>query len=335
MTLPALVLPASVTNSAIIACVDIGDRAREIALAAVTYAQWLQRQLIFFHAIEFDRPHAHMHDPLDWQLRRGSAEQRLFSLAKTFPGLKQSPFVMVEEGDWPSMLSDRMLASPDTIIVIGRSRRGSTGQLVTRLLAVGARKILIIPPYYQGSKEGPLRIAIPIDGSSFAEAALANAVTIARSRPAELLLAHIMPMPGIELFGPPASRDLELRMLIDKRNEVVACSFLEATLRRLRALGLSARSRCEKGDARTCLGDLLAEEEPDLVMISARGQGLKTCADISVGSTASYLVDHLDVPVMLIRGMELAGKQGEPLAIPYRRSGIERRSSNIPTVVAG
>src|SRR5690606_29477245 len=153
----------------------------------------------------------------------------------------------------------------------------------------------------------------------------------AKSCPSELLLVHVMPLPGIDAFGPLADSDLQLQMLVERRNEAVACGFLETTLRRLQDLGIRARSRCLKGDPRSCLASLLDAEAPALVMLSARGQGIRNCEDLSLGSTANYLLDHLHLPVMLVGSTASLGRkangskdlrQARELRLPLNNSPV-------------
>ncbi|RVQ69589.1 universal stress protein [Croceicoccus ponticola] len=285
----------------VIACVDTSPRSSEVARAAANYAHWLGRPLILFHSVEYDRSRTALPDPLDWHLRRSEALRHLERLRDDLAGLGLSIAVEIDEGNWRTALEDRMNVRPAPMVVIGASRHSNTGHTAELLIDCGARSLLVVPTKGDVPRDSDKpRIAIPVDGSKFAEAALAEAISIARSHDAELLLIHVTPPSGIEEFGPPASRDVELGRLLDRRNEQMACIFLEQTLRRLRDQGLTARSRSLKGDPRSCLHSVIAEERPELVILSTRGQGIKSCQDLALGSTANYLLDHLTAPILLV-----------------------------------
>lgn len=300
MTVSAFSFSTNSAAPAVIACVDEGPESKAIAEAAAHWARWLNRPLVFFHSMEFESSHSHLPDPLEWHLRRGKIRQKLQAISADLGTASPAPSFEIHEGEWLSALSDRAMRSPDAIIVIGTSLHGDTGHLVSQLLESGVNRLLIVPKGYKPSQSESPQIAIPLDGSKFSESALAQAIAMARNSPAELLLMHVMPKAGIDAFGPLASSDLELQMLVDQRNEEAACSFLESILRRLRDMGITARSRCLRGDPRVCLESVLAEEEAELVVLSARGQGLASCESLALGSTADYLLDHLDAPVMMV-----------------------------------
>ena len=122
----------------------------------------------------------------------------------------------------------------------------------------------------------------------------------ARKTDAELLLAHVVPDAGLMAIGPPETADLELRMRLDRRNQLIASDFLEQVSRKLAQQGLKVRSICLKGETRSTLQQAIAEVEPSLVVLSARGQGGQPCLDLPIGSTASYLLDHLAGPTMFV-----------------------------------
>ena len=299
MATSAFSFPEPSSASAVIACLSSTPEAQDVATAAANYARWLDRPLILFHSLEFERTEARMPDPLEWLLWRGKALRQLEEERDRLDDSGSIPSLELGEGDWIEALSYRLQSISDPVVVIGANPDDNTAHLVSTLLQNGADKVFVVPAGFHAASENPL-LAVPLDGSLFSEAALAQAIAIAKSRPSELLLVHVMPFAGIDSFGPLAERDRELRSLVERRNETVACSFLETTLRRLRDMGLKARSCCLKGDPRSCLANLLASEAPELVMLSARGQGIRSCEDLAIGSTANYLLDHLHLPVMLV-----------------------------------
>ena len=334
MTVAAFSFPAPVTGPAVIACLDTASGSREVAATAADYSRWLDCPLILFHSVEFDRTQVRMADPLEWHLRRGRALRKLQEIREGLDVSAPSPTLEINEGDWIETLSHRLQSITDPIVVIGSDRHANTGHMVSTLLEIGAGKVLVVPPGVRQASSRLPRVAVPLDGSLFSEAALAQAIAIAKSRPSELLLIHVMPQAGIDAFGPLADSDRELEMLVEHRNEAAACSFLDNTSRRLRDMGLQARSLCLKGDPRACLANLLVSEAPDLVMLSARGQGIMGCTDLALGSTANYLLDHLHLPVMLVGCSEAEGKRSASGSNRLRSAPGHRGPLNSSPIVA-
>ena len=303
-------------SAPVIGCVDGSSRSREVALVAAHYAASVDRPLILYHVIEHFGDPAELPDPIEWKLRRQAAFLELGRLRDSWP--EQSGEVVLEfnEGDWLTALADRV-GETDALLVIGApgsDEAATTAGRVAMLVAHAApASLLLVPAGYAPNIGARPRIAVPIDGSNFAEMALAEAMRLARQLGAELLLIHVVPEAGMTDFGPPAIHDLELRVRLDRRNEQAAIYFLETTRRRLIDQGYMVRSLCLKGDTRTALLRALSEEAPDLVIMSAKGQGGKRCNDLSIGGTASYLLDHLNGLIMLVRPSHDAMARRQPI----------------------
>lgn len=293
----------------VIACVDTAPRSHDVANGAAALAAWLERPLILFHAAECSASPSDLPDPLDWQLNRREGLHHLAQLNDGLSELWQPVSLELAEGDWLSAVGNRA-ERESALLVFGAPREAalgrSAGRVAAKLMKAGVGSLLIVPLGRMPLATHAPQIMIPIDGSKFAEVALEAAVRIARSSKAELLLVHIVARAAIGEFGPPATGDAELRIQLDRRNEQSACGFLERTVRRLADQGIKARSRCLKGEPRSCLHQLVGEEKPDIIVLSARGQGAKSGADLALGSTASYLVDHLEAPVMIVGASMMA-----------------------------
>ena len=286
-------------------------------MAAAHYANSFDRPLILYHVLEHLGDPGELPDPIEWQLRRQAAYRNLNRLRDGLPEQSGDVTLELNEGDWLTALADRV-GETGALLVIGGpgwdeavTTAGRVAMLVTH---ASPASLLLVPPGYAPDPARRPRIAVPIDGSNYAEAALAEAMRLARRLDAELLLIHVVSEAGLTDFGPPAISDLELRVRLDRRNEQAALCFLETTRRRLIDQGFIVRSLCLKGYPRTALLRSLAEEAPDLVILSAKGQGGKRCNDLSIGGTASYLLDHLTGLIMLVRPAHLTLGRHHPLA---------------------
>ncbi|WCT78596.1 universal stress protein [Novosphingobium humi] len=297
-------------ESPVIAFVDGSRRSRDVVLAAADFARSCMRPLILFHAMPEPVDLSAIPDPLAWSIRRQEARKDLARWRDMLPQLPGAVSLELSEGDWLSALGSRACEA-GALTVIGSPHADeycdAAGQAAKLIAGTQLGSVLLVPSGYTSREVMMRRIAVPIDGSNYAEAALAEAVRLARKSQAELLLVHVVPDAALTEFGPLATGDLELRKRLEERNEKAACGFMETTRRRLIDQGLVARVLCKKGDTRSTLLKVLSEQEPDLVVISAKGQGGRHCSDLSIGGTASYLLDHLACPVMLVRPPRLSG----------------------------
>lgn len=319
------------SRAPVIACVDGSHRAEEIARTAASYALALERPLILCHLIEHSAAPAGPPDPLDWCLHRQEAHRTLDRLRDTLPEMPNEVALELDEGDWLSRFAERS-EKAGALLVIGTEHadeaKQSSARAIRLLASPGIGSLLLVPPGYTPRTSGSPRIAVPIDGSNFAEAALVEAIHLARGSHAELLLVHVIRDAQLSDFGPPATSDLELRTRLDRRNEQAAYRFLERTQRRLVDQGLNVRSLCHKGDPRSTLLRTLSEETPDLIVLSVRGRGGRDCHDLSLGSTAGYLVDHLTGPVMLLGPCAKAGARESQHAPDERQPGSHLPSTS-------
>lgn len=298
----------SVERSPVIACIGSSMHGGAVAQASARLAAQARKPLILFHSINERRINGNLPDPFSCQIDRRRMNAALVELTQMLDAVEDGVSVTLSEGHWQSELSQMIARTGAAIAVAGSPCSGHTSHLATSILEQGIAACMFVPqrePVIDAAQPRP-KIMVPLDGSAFSEAALAQAIRLATSDGAELFLAHVVPECGLEDFGPPTVHDLQLRDQIDRRNEQSACEFLEAHLRHIQTYGLTAHSNCTKGDPRVRLLDLIAEERPAMVVMSARGAGLKTCEDLAIGSTTAFLLDHLSVPVLVLASAPLA-----------------------------
>ena len=304
MSSPAISLQSSSNSVSVIACIDASAHARNVASVAASLAEALDLSLTLLHVVEPGSDPGGRPDPFEWGLRRQQARRLLARLSENLPLPAERVRLEVAEGERVQTICDHA-AMPGSILVMGATGHGERqpcrSHTAQQVLEAGAGPVLLVPTGQDVPRNPFGRIMVPLDGSSYAEAALAEATRLARKSSAELLLAHVVPDAGLILFGPPEIADLELRLQLDQRNEQAACNFLERTRRRTADLGIKVRSLCLKGDTRSTLLRAIAQEKPGLVILASRGQGGKHCHDLALGGTAAYLLAHLAGPMMLVR----------------------------------
>lgn len=314
MPSPAISLRSASKSASVIACVDNSIYARNVACVGASLAEALDLPLTLLHVVEPGGEPAGRPDPIDWGLRRHQARRLLARLSENLPLPAGKVRLEVAEGERVRTICDHAV-EPCSILVIGAIGQGELqqrcGRTAQQVLEEGTGPVLLVPNGQSLPRDPFSRILVPLDGSSYAEAALAEAARLAHKTGAELLLTHVVPEAGLALFGPPETVDIELRRQVDRRNELMASNFLERTGRRFADLGIKVRSLCFKGDTRSTLLRAIAQEKPSLVIIASRGQGGKQCHDLSLGGTASYLLAHLAGPMMVVR--PAVGRAERPL----------------------
>jgi nucleotide-binding universal stress UspA family protein len=132
------------------------------------------------------------------------------------------------------------------------------------------------------------RIVVGIDGSPEAEHALMFAADLAARVDAELVVANAA--------GPGAvvhPRDVEPHVDLDIRRELVEgwCAPLEGR-------ELPYRIAVVAGDARYALLDVANDRAADLLVVGSRGLGPP--ANLLLGSVATSLEQHSELPVMIV-----------------------------------
>lgn len=138
------------------------------------------------------------------------------------------------------------------------------------------------------------RILVPLDGTEFAEAALAPARTIAEHGRAALELASVHEGDGVIVSGAPM-----LDPALTQEKDRLRRTYLDETVRREHGRSTTpVNASLLRGDVGDALVAAIAEKNVDLVVMAthARG-GLKR---LWLGSTAEDLIRDAHVPILLV-----------------------------------
>ena len=137
-------------------------------------------------------------------------------------------------------------------------------------------------------------IMVPLDGSSWADAAIPVAATLAEQSGATLELVHVDP--------PPANRGgasvVDLRG-DDAENGVWRTQFEAAATRLRAARGVAAEATLLSGPVTDTLEAHVAARAPDLIVMTTHGLGGP--GRFLLGSVADALLRRTRVPILLVR----------------------------------
>ncbi|MGH7339627.1 MAG: universal stress protein [Candidatus Rokuibacteriota bacterium] len=270
-------------------------------------------------------------DPFEWELRRHEARQYLTTVGER--GRKEDLAIDVEviEGEAAAEICAWDLHHDVSYTAL--TTHGSSGASpwclagTARKLVEGAPgSVLLVPS--SASASGPVakyrRIVVPLDGSPRAEATLSVATRVAQAHASELVLVHVVPLPELTEIGPPDAKDVELRDRLTRRNERVASTYLDRIRGRLAGSHLKIGTRVlPAADPRDRFVEFLADEEADLVVLSAHGRGERVHSP--VGSFAAHLIHFSETPLLILR--DRAG-------LPARNSWTTQEDVRLPSHAA-
>jgi nucleotide-binding universal stress UspA family protein len=286
-------------------CLDDSPFGERLIPHASALARATGGSLTLLHVLEAP-PCGSTADPVEWEMRRSEAKRHLARLAEE--RAEAGPLLEAElvEGQPAEQLCH--WASHHRLDVAVLSSHGAGGQTAW-MLAGTARKLvegmpcsfLLVPAALGHVPEVHYRrVLVPLDGSARAESVLPLAMRVAAAERAELLLVHVVPVPELTEIGPPTGEDEALRERLMDRNERVAAAYLDRLRTRLNADDTTVRTLLVRnGDARTRLLGVVADEEVDLVVMSAHGRGGRL--EAPYGSVADYLVAHASRPLLIVR----------------------------------
>jgi nucleotide-binding universal stress UspA family protein len=307
----------------IAACVDESAMTATVIPHALALARAFGGRVTVLGVLECGTTSDAPTDPVEWDIRRRAARVQVERLVGE-SGVDVRMAADVIEGraaDEICLWAERHQVD---LMVLGRCNAPNPSEwpLARTLLDRMPGSVLIVdaPVAIPTSAGRYRRLLVPVDGSSRAESAVPLAAQVAASAAADLLVAHVVPAPGLTEVGPPDAEDVELRERITRRNERVAAAYLDGLRARFAATGAPPRTVVVRdGDVRTRLERLVEEEAIDLVVLSSHGHSGR--AGVPYGSVTADLVLHCPVPLLIVRPRRRRGrahKTTEKAAIPGR-----------------
>jgi nucleotide-binding universal stress UspA family protein len=191
----------------------------------------------------------------------------------------------------------------------GARNRCPSGSIASHVGARLDRSILMVSCSEAGI--APLRphryrrLLVPLDCSPRSNAVVQIAVALARPCEAEIVLAHVVPvpeMPRAEVLLD--AEDLRVRDLLVASNRRLAQRTLEGLSGGPRSLSIPTRTRMEdSAHVSQALFRLVEEEAPDLVLMSAHGCGYAAAGVPAwpYGSVSGHMLMYGPVPRMIVK----------------------------------
>jgi nucleotide-binding universal stress UspA family protein len=318
----------------VLVCLDRSPLAETILPHAVAVARSRGARLTLLHVLEADhRGDAAPVDPLAWEIHAAEGRRYVETLAARHRGPDLAIDSVVIQGHAAEQI--RAWAAHTHVDCTVLCTHGESGCTEWSLASTAQKlvegipgSVLLVPAVAPPAPSSYARVLVPIDGSPHGESAIPPAIEIARAHGAELVLAHVVPVPELTHVGPLSAEGHELERRLTLRNEEVGRAYLERVATRVAEAGVAVRTVLARDtDARGELVRILARERVDLLVLSAHGRSARI--DEAYGSVAAHLLAHSTAPVLIVREPQRsAAQRRDPLA--------ERRSARgrLPALAA-
>ena len=294
----------------LLVCIDDDQTSVGAISHAQTIAEALGGEVVLLHVVEAPEKGAAPLDPVDWEIRRRLAGQLLGSLARRYQTPDHEIRIKVLEGRAIDQICGYAARHPDDVTAFGRAE-GAEGMNAWRaarsLVDSDIGSILMVPG--KAFTMAPKRyscVFVSLDGSSAAESVIPNAAAIAMAQNARLVVCHVVPDPRSINIGLQDEELEDLQVRLVQRAKKVGREYLSRIKDMLKGYGPTAATMMIiEGDARHSLLKAIREEGGDLLVMASHGQGMNP--DLPSGHVASFILDHAEIPVFMVRPQRKPG----------------------------
>jgi nucleotide-binding universal stress UspA family protein len=313
--------------SDVLVCIDETDAWKRAIPHARAVASAFGGEVVLVTVIETRENGRSQLDPVDWEIRKRRARTNLQNLAKEYATSECGIKTRTLEGNTIDQLCACASQRPQDITTV--AGRGGTASLASQshlahVVDIDIGSVLMVPPDAEMPKGGKYRrIFVPLDGSPLAESAIPNAVALARSHEAELLLCHMMPDPGITVIGPSDESAEALQMQIRQRNMRTGKAYLKRIGGRVKDAGVQVKTVfVDSADVRRSLLEAARMHASDLIVMASHGQGGQP--DVPTGHVAGFILHHSTIPVLMVRRQQGNGNT-------HAFSGVHSNGIRVPS----
>lgn len=300
--------PARIAFRRIAACVDGSELGERVLPHAFAVAKAFGAPLTLVRALECGSARGRLLDPIEWDLRRKEAREYLERLTTAGGSIRDVQSELIEGPAAEQICSWARHHEVELTVLCTHGERGqsewSLASTARKLVDRAPGSLLLVPASARSSADviRYRRILVPVDGSPSAESVLPVAAQLAAAHDAELLLAHVVPIPEFTEIGPLEAADIALRDQLSRRNDRVANLYLDRLREQLAQSAFPVRAiviNGHGGDVRSRLLRLITDESVDLVVLSAHGRTARS--DAVFGNVTAYLVTHASTPLFVVR----------------------------------
>jgi nucleotide-binding universal stress UspA family protein len=292
-----------------------GSRAAEEALThAAALGRALRARVSLVRCLESAPADEEAVDTVSWRLRRAEAAAYLDRWASRLRDAGLEAATEVCDGKPADEIVAKSRAGGDEIVVLAAHGEGGAsgadlGGTAQRVIARAYASFLLVPAE-PGREPASLdrayrRVVAAVDGSPRAEWALRTAAAVARAHGAELVVAHVVPVPEMPRRMPPTSEDETLSERVVARNREEGQAYLEEVRARYSDGAVSVRTALRSAPrVAPALVSIAREEAADLVVIAAHGGGAAGVpAGSPHGTVAGALIAAGTAPLLVLQDL--------------------------------
>jgi nucleotide-binding universal stress UspA family protein len=267
-------------------------------------------------------------DPLEWVIRRAEAQTYLQGVADQLQSHGVTVDTLIEEGDAAEqIIKFAHERSAGLIIMSSHGQSGLTGwnvsSVVQKVILRAYTSVMIVRAYQPPTAELDnlryRRLLVALDGSPRAEAVLPVAANLARAHEAQVLLVHVVRRPEMPRRTPASQEDVQLAEQLVERNRIEAVQYLDEVRARLQVPDVETRLLVSERVTGT-LHELAAQEEIDLVLLSAHGYAGET--RWPYGTVVTSFVAYGEAPLLILQDVgrdQVVPTRAELAALDYGR----------------
>ena len=321
-----------------------GSHATEFILPfAAAAARPFGARLHLFHVLECGGDQGV--DAVEWAFRRSRAAAYLASQAdKLQEDGMEATWELGEGRAATEILKLEMRVEADLVVLGTHGRGGPTefamGSTSLQYLSRAPGSVLLVPTAGEQRHRlvgatGLRRMLVPLDGSRRSEWAVSLARQLAGPGGASLLLTHVAPVPELPHPDFPLAPDeLELQRRITERNVRTIRTRVETLREEFAQPDLTVSGRVEEHlQPPVRLLEIIEEEEPDLVVVSAHGTGVNgTTAREPFGHVARFLLANPSRPTLSLQ--DCTSSRPKYLRVGTDHSVLPERASGDSSVHA-
>jgi nucleotide-binding universal stress UspA family protein len=310
------------TTYIILAPLDGSTTAEAVRPFAVALARRLGQRLILLRV--YDAPPTLV--PEEEQARRSEAETYLHRVAEELrtEGLEVQTRVagLDEDAEIGEEIARQARLTGASLIAIathGRTgpKRWALGSVTDEVVRSAACPVLVVRAYGSGAAAGEpafRRVLVPLDGSATAEAALDEAIVLARQLGATLDLVQVVPLPWA-VYGPAV--EVWVRDDIDGLLAQGADDYLAQVQQRIPETVATER-HVLRGAPGPSILDHAERTNADLIVMGTHGRS--GVSRLILGSVADQVVRAGKSPVLLVRH---TGSETESGGTPAGAGSVE------------
>ena len=266
-------------------------------------------------------------DPVEWHLKKREAHGYLEQIASQLQGAQMAPEKVILEGVSADCIIDYTCSHDvDLVVLSSHGHSGLSGwnisSVVQKIILRCCKSVFLVRAFYPTAKDASevryQRLFVGMDCSARADYVLPFAVRLAQYYKSRLTLGTVVQRPEILQRSPLSKADAALVNGVAEKNRQWATHYLQQLQTQFSMAGIDLQTRLAISDHPiAALHDMVEQEQADLVLLVAHGQGgtgrypygSMATSFIAFGNTSLMIMQDLsDEEIHLTQGVARQAK---------------------------